>query len=259
MAEPSTALIERPPGGEILGAESPLAELAATANREHALVVQAGVSMVEHAIAAGEALAAIRERTPEGEWHPWVDEYFHGGRTTAKAYMRIAFHRDRIRTQGITSVAKATLYLRGLNGPHPTGRRRTYSDAVRAEAQRLHASGTPVGDIGRLLDVPSTTVRVWLSPEYEARSREYQRRSRERQKARRLRAQEADAARAIKRAVRKAGAATQEAWAMAERMQDVLAQAQRETEDRQAREALSRAGEHYRKMRDEIVRALGVA
>jgi hypothetical protein len=62
----------------------------------------------------------------------------------------------------------------------------------------------------------------------------------------------------ISRAVRKAGAATQEAWSMAERFQDVIAQAQRETEDREARAALSRAGEHHRKMRDEIVKALGV-
>lgn len=64
---------------------------------------------------------------------------------------------------------------------------------------------------------------------------------------------------AIKRAVRKHGGARAEAYAMAERMQDVLAQAQRETEDRDARRALSEAGVHYRRMRDEIVRALGVA
>ena len=47
--------------------------------------------------------------------------------------------------------------------------------------------------------------------------------------------------------------------AVEQRMQDVLAQAQRETQDSEAREALSRAGVHYRKMRDEIVRALGIS
>jgi len=46
---------------------------------------------------------------------------------------------------------------------------------------------------------------------------------------------------------------------MGESFQDVLGQAHREEDDREAREAWARAGEHYRKMRDEIVRALGVA
>lgn len=64
---------------------------------------------------------------------------------------------------------------------------------------------------------------------------------------------------AIKQAVRKAGGAISDLYAMAERMQDVLAYAQREATDREAREALSLAGEHHRKMRDEIVRALGVS
>jgi hypothetical protein len=64
--------------------------------------------------------------------------------------------------------------------------------------------------------------------------------------------------RATKRAVRKAGAATQEAYAMAERFQDVIAQAQREGDDPERSQALAAAAEHFRKGRDEIVRALGV-
>lgn len=64
--------------------------------------------------------------------------------------------------------------------------------------------------------------------------------------------------RQIKRALRSAGKALSEAYAAAERMQDVIAQAHREASDREVRRALSVAGEHHRKMRDEIVRALGV-
>lgn len=63
--------------------------------------------------------------------------------------------------------------------------------------------------------------------------------------------------RRAKRTVRKAGGAIAEAWAMSERMQDVLGQAHREAEDMDARRALSEAGTHYRRMRDEVVRALG--
>jgi hypothetical protein len=58
--------------------------------------------------------------------------------------------------------------------------------------------------------------------------------------------------------VRKAGAGLAEAYAMAERMQDVIGQAEREAGTREARAALREAGAHYRRMRDEIVRALGV-
>lgn len=95
----------------------------------------------------------------------------------------------------------------------------------------------------------------WLRPESvkQYSTRKARRRSVELRAAR----EQAKAAE-IKRAVRKAGAATAEAWAMAERFQDVIAQAQDETQDSEARAALSRAGEHYRKMRDEIVKALGV-
>jgi hypothetical protein len=63
----------------------------------------------------------------------------------------------------------------------------------------------------------------------------------------------------VRRAARKAGGALAEAYAVAERMQDTIAQAHREATDREAREALALAGEHHRKMRDQIVRALGVS
>ncbi len=52
------------------------------------------------------------------------------------------------------------------------------------------------------------------------------------------------------------GAAISELCAMAEKMQDLLAQAHDEITGTEERAALSRAGESNRKMRDEFVRAL---
>lgn len=47
-------------------------------------------------------------------------------------------------------------------------------------------------------------------------------------------------------------------YADSEKMQDLLGQAHREATDKAQREALANAGSHYRAMRDEIVKAMGV-
>ena len=65
--------------------------------------------------------------------------------------------------------------------------------------------------------------------------------------------------RSRRRVVRTAGAAEAEAYNMAERFQDVIAQAQHESPDPARRAALARAAETSRKLRDEIVVALGTA
>lgn len=101
---------------------------------------------------------------------------------------------------------------------------------------------------------PADASTVPPAPLSDVSNKSRRRRDREAREALKRQRQE----KAIKQAVRKAGAATAEAWAMAERLQDVLAQAQRETTDNEARRALSLAGEHYRLMRDKIVLALGV-
>jgi HAMP domain-containing protein len=60
-------------------------------------------------------------------------------------------------------------------------------------------------------------------------------------------------------AARVRGDVTAEVYAMAERFGDLLAQWHRETGDSATRGHLAEATAHYHKMRDEIVRALGVA
>lgn len=233
-----------------------LADLANTANCEHEAVVAAGREAIAHAIRAGEALLAAREFFPHGEWQPWLTGNFAGSIAVASAYMRIARYRDVI--SGCETFTQARLYLRGLpavsNGAPPS-----LPDDLREQAVALIGGGASVTEAAEMLHVSRNSVKRWTDPGYAHRSREASRQAeRERYRRRREEREQARAAK-IKRAARKAGGSIAEAYAMAEKMQDVLGQAHAEATDREAREALGKAGQHYRKMRDEIVRALGVS
>jgi transposase len=234
-----------------------LRELADEANHEHELVIEAGASMVEHAIRAGEALIRARQQCGYGEWRPWIDENLKIRYAQVSTYMRLARYQEAVRASGMETIRAARDYLMGFDGDSRCGL--TNMPAwLRDEAQKLHSDGASRDDIAAQLGISRTTAYRWTDPTFLARHREKIRQAAARRREVERLASEQEREREIKRAVRRAGAATREAYAMAERMQDVLAQAQRETEDREARRALSEAGVHYRKMRDEIVRALGV-
>jgi predicted transcriptional regulator len=108
--------------------------------------------------------------------------------------------------------------------------------------------------IAEALGVSHSAVKRWCNPEKNA---DYERRRRDRIR----RAKQAEERRIAKArlAARNASKPLAQTNAMAEKMQDVLGQAHAEATDSEARRALAVAGEHYRKMRDEIVRALGVS
>lgn len=237
------------------------ANCAEVANHEHGLVLEAGRSMLDHAIRAGDALLQARVQCDDGGWLDWLNANFAGGVPTAQSYMRIANYADIVKAAGIDTITDARAYLRGLSGPHEAqrGRHKKFSEEIVAEARRLRESGVVYAEIGRLLGVSPSTVRAWCDPSLGEKWRrqvtEHQRRRRARLKEEREREHEKE----VRRAARRAGHAIAEAYALAERMQDVIGRAHSEASDHEARAALSRAGEHYRKMRDEVVRALGVA
>lgn len=234
-----------------------LAELTNTANHEHALVVEAGMAMVEHAIRCGETLVTVRSICRDADtWNAWLTDEFASSRTNAYRYIRIAQHRDLPAVREASNIREAELSLKGLpyRNSHLAG---AVPDEAKAWMRDLRDEGLTYSQISEIVGYSEKAVGVIVNPKRRAWKLADERRRYRRQAAARaaLKAQERD--RQIRRAVRKAGAATQEAYAMAERFQDVLAQARDETSG-EAREALERAGEHYRKMRDEIVRALGV-
>lgn len=228
--------------------EQTLPELAASANAYHQVAQDAARSAVESAIAAGHVLLKAKEmlgptKWGDGKWASWLEANFVGSHETAVRWMRLARNQHLI-PEGISiQHAEAMLpVLRPANGWTPD------SDVV-AAVKKLRSEGWTYARIAGELGINQKT--AWRYVNAQSVKQRHQRASR----ALDIQEQQLE----IKRAVRKAGAATAEAWSMAERMQDVLAQAHREATDKEARVALSLAGEHYRKMRDEIVRALGVA
>lgn len=242
--------------------ERTLSELAEEANNEHALAIQGARTTVEHAIRAGEALIAARRLCAHGEWLPWVDHNFSATQETASCYMRLAVYREIVLDLGHASVKEAQIYLRGL--PPVTRKGSNVGDGghgepLREEARALFAAGATKAEISRVLGVDSNVIKYWVDPEYAERQRQA---NHERSQTRRARAAEERERRLqakSRAAARKAGGAIAEAYSMAERMQDVIGRAQREATDSSAKLHLSQAGTHYRKMRDEIVRALGVS
>lgn len=105
--------------GEIVGPDPIPAELAQIANREHALVGEKLGSMVEHAIRAGEALAAVKAQLAHGEWLPWLAENFAGSERMAHRYMRIAANPTRVSDLPEPSLRKALAAIAGreVKGP----------------------------------------------------------------------------------------------------------------------------------------------
>jgi predicted transcriptional regulator len=237
-----------------------LSELAQTANAEHRLAEQAGLSMLEHAITAGEALLEARQAWDGPGWQAWIREELDFAQTTATLYIRFADRGHELRAAGISSINAGRAYLRGLTGPvEGGGGWRAMPEEIKEQARRLVGEGMSNAQVARLLGVSESGVLQWTNPEYAERNRERNRRYKRERNARKKEEREREREREIKRAARKAGGAQAKAYAKSESLQDDLGQAHREAVDREAREAWSRAGVYYRKMRDEIVRALGVS
>lgn len=238
---------------EIVTVEPPLAELVATVNREHALVGQSARSMLTHAMTAGDALLAIKDHhIAYGGWRQWVEANVDVHWTTANDYMRVAYFRAHLEDVGATQLKEALTLLHGARRVGSPSGSPGLPD-VADEARKLRKEGLSTPAIAAQLGVSKSSAWKWTNP--KAVRKYAEKASREKAEMREMREQKQQAK--ITRAVRKQGGALAELYAMAERMQDVLGQAHREAEDKDARRALSLAGEHYRKMRDQIVTAVG--
>lgn len=238
-----------------LQAEVPatLTELAEVANREHAACEDATQSALSHAIAAGRALNAAHAQTASGEWRRWLKANFAGSSSCANNYMRFAVYAADLDPELSLKQAKTRLLgcpeirPRGIEGHPPS---------VQAEAVRLVRDEGLSGErAAEALGVSKDSVCKYVDP-HAYRERRAAQGRRRRAAADALAAAERD--KAIRAAVRKAGAALSEAYSMGERMGRVLAQARDEATTGEARAALDEATADYHRMRDHIVRALGV-
>jgi DUF3102 family protein len=226
-----------------------LSVLAETACSEHQLAIQAGESMLLHAIRAGEALLKARGCVEKGGWVRWLKDNFPASDRTAKQYMRIARGRELVLTSDAKTLSAAEKLVPALpRGNH----QHRHTPEEEAEAREMHKGGASHQEIAERFGIAFRTAQFWVDP--SLRDRRNRRLREDRRLARKVREQKLS-----KAVLRKAGAAMSELYANCERMQDVLAQARREATTSEARRSLAAAEEHYRSMRDQVVRAFGAA
>lgn len=219
-----------------------LPELAEVANREHGLAIQAGTSMIQHAINAGEALLAAKEQVPYGAWQDWLADNF--AHSTGQQYMRLARHKQLV-IEGQATTIKGALRL--LHG----GQDSRADPLLLAEVQRMRSQGLSYGAITEALDLPKTTVARWCNPKAERRrlARAHQRTIAGR---RALNRQKRD------RAATKAGGAVAEAYSLVRKALQACEQASKETDNREVRKALSDATNRLYNAEDALIRAVGI-
>lgn len=194
-----------------------LDELAATIRREHDLVLGAGVSIIQHAVLAGDALLAARAQVPRGQWLVWLDtNWEHESYAMAAYYMRIA--RSKAKVMDAAGIKEAIKRLAGQSRVFdlPTA---PYASEIR----ELRAEGVPVKRIAAAVGIsPSAVYGHLLSPE--------ERRARKRVNTARAKAKRAErkaAEKALERqqrdaAMKKAGGDAWDAYVLIRKVAPVL-------------------------------------
>jgi hypothetical protein len=239
-SEQALAVIARP---EVLDTAS-LTDLAVVINREHGLALEAGNTMIGHAIRAGEALLAAKQLIRRGEWEDWLAENFVGRSIiSAQQYMRIARHKHVVLEAQATNMKGA---LRVLHG----GRDSRIDPVQEAEVLRLRAKGLTYQAIAEQLDIPPSRVAKWCNPKAEQR------------RLRRAHARTIAGRRALNRQkrdalVKRAGGQVAEAYALIRRALKALERAAEVEPDRDAKRAIQNATNRLYGAEDEIVAAIG--
>jgi hypothetical protein len=228
----------------------------------HEAVLRAGSDFIAAAAKAGTVLLELKERHQlAGAWRRWIEENLPFTYSTAHRYMQCAKYEPIIREQGWTKLSEVRDGIGALVEPDNTakGSGNRKPEWMKKMARAMHADGTAIAHIAREVGASPSAVKCWVDPEHERVARQKV----DAINKRRIRAERAlreqERAAAIKQAVKKHGGAIAEAYARAERDQDIIAQAQREATDPEAKRHLSEAGAAQRRYRDLIVRALGVA
>lgn len=131
-------------------------ELAEIANREHALAMQSGVAMIQHAATAGFALIDAKKQMAHGEWLPWLDENFAPSQQTASRYMIVArnySHASNLEEASIRKILKAAAAENG----------RSERDAAIKErrAKQIEEAQQSMDDDGSVLRLEVADVHSW--------------------------------------------------------------------------------------------------
>lgn len=144
-----------------------LRDLAVTIRREADLALQAGQSMVLHAVACGEALLAAKEIVPCGQWMAWCEENLPTGysRATCGNYMRLAGLKEHV--DPACSITTNLQLVAGLEAPGYNKGVPRFPPEIKQEALRLHATGefTQIA-IAQAVGTTKHTIRAWTNPGY---------------------------------------------------------------------------------------------
>lgn len=228
-------------------AEPTLAELAATANREHNLARQAHDSFLQHAISAGHALIAARRQVPSGGWTTWVTRHFKASRATACKYVKLAEHEALVLEETGSTNASITRAYAVLP---PGGQSWKYDKTIHDQAIKMRKDGATYKAIADELGISKSVAVKWNRPGAYA-----------------IYVRKADSSRQVRATLRRTdaetrikqkGGTTAHAYASVRRAAQDLDRAITDVTDTSARKYLTEALARLYTAEDLIVKAVGI-
>lgn len=220
-----------------------LPELARGIEQEHQLVVQAGTSMIEHAIKAGEMLVEAKAKVEHGEWERWLLQNFPDRHPkTHRLYMRLATHQKIVRELNPARLSDAHALLAGRP-------QKAHAATVKDEARELRKRGLTYQQIADQLGVSTYAVQASINPKYDENRR--RRRQQETAAGRRaLHRSERD------RAFKAKGGALAEAYSLLRRALQEADRALETAKDRDVKAAVRTAITRMHLAEDELTKAV---
>jgi hypothetical protein len=129
------------------------AELIPAIQTEHRAVVDALEQGLDHAIKAGEHLAKAKELVGHGDWAGWVEKNCDFAYRTARSYLRLYKHRDRLPKREDTSYRRALLMLRRDPTKKPGKKKKIVRTIGVAELKKLLTKHSIAAEVEDLLPV----------------------------------------------------------------------------------------------------------
>lgn len=161
--------------------DAKLAQLVAVIDHHYRLAVISRQSMIEHAIACGEALIEAKNLVPPGQWSRWLEDNLPDEvrRSMSRNYMRLAYLKEHV-----DSEASITTNLQAVRGlPHRSAASPRKPPELKEEALQRRAGGEAIKAIARDLEVNPDTVRAWVDPNWKDLKNERMRRIRRKRPA----------------------------------------------------------------------------
>lgn len=136
-----------------------LEQIAERIDREFQLAIDAGATMLAHAMTCGDHLIEAKSRVPRGGWEAWLLATFPDrSLKTLRVYMRLAKYRAQVDEMGVRSIEEAYRLLAGKP-------QIAHSDELRQRAVRLHVEERKnYAEIAAELGVSHHSVSIWCNP-----------------------------------------------------------------------------------------------